>query len=98
MKSNKSKSLKTYSRSTLKKTPYQTEFRRQNRKRGREAELEWLELLREKYPEVTDNNEMDRFALKDATCLEIDGSISDHELKSRNCNHNSFVGINDWKR
>jgi len=93
MKSNKSKSLKTYSRSTLKKTPYQTEFRRQNRKRGREAELKWLDLLKEKYPEVIDNNIENAFALKDAICIHEDGSISDHELKSRNCNHNSFVGL-----
>jgi hypothetical protein len=92
-KTNKGKSLKTYSRATLRKTPFQKEFRQQNRKRGREAELEWLDLLRGKYPEVTDNNEIDRFALKDATCIHEDGSTSDHELKSRNCNHNSFVGL-----
>ena len=92
-KTNKSKSLKTYSRATLRKTTHQRQFRQQNRNKGRVAELEWLKLLREKYPEVIDNNEIDRFALKDSTCLEIDGSTSDHELKSRNCNHNSFVGL-----
>tara|TARA_R110002126_G_scaffold290431_1_gene447360 strand:- start:76 stop:555 length:480 start_codon:yes stop_codon:yes gene_type:complete len=59
---------------------------------GRKGEIEWIKILKNKYPSIIDNNTIDKFSSMDAISNE-NGILIEHELKSRNIHHNKHDGL-----